>query len=58
LREFVFEISIYLGERLKQPDKCPQKIFAIITKCWNADPKDRPNFENLVELLKKEKPLF
>jgi hypothetical protein len=57
LREF-FKISIDLGERLKQPEKCPPKIFTTITQCWNLHPKDRPNFEKLVELFKKEKPLF
>ncbi|CAF3729180.1 unnamed protein product [Rotaria sordida] len=46
------------GERLKQPEKCPSKIYTIMITCWTVDPKDRPNFERLVELLKKEKPLF
>jgi AXL receptor tyrosine kinase len=52
------KISIDLGERLKQPDKCPSKLYAIMTSCWAFQPNDRPNFEKLVELLKKEKPLF
>ncbi|CAF4920266.1 unnamed protein product, partial [Rotaria socialis] len=50
--------AVKRGERLKQPDKCPPKIFSIMASCWTDDPKDRPNFEKLVELLKKEKPLF
>jgi hypothetical protein len=49
---------IDLGERLKQPDKCPAKMYSIMTKCWDLNPNDRPNFEKLVELLKKEKSLF
>ncbi|CAF2069418.1 unnamed protein product [Rotaria magnacalcarata] len=50
--------AVKRGERLKQPDKCPPKIFSIMASCWTDDPKDRPSFEKLLELLKKEKPLF
>ncbi|CAF4044445.1 unnamed protein product [Rotaria sp. Silwood2] len=57
LNHFVID-AVKRGERLKQPDKCPPKMYTIMTTCWAEDPKDRPNFEKLVELLKKEKPLF
>ncbi len=55
---FSLNVMIDLGERLKQPDKCPNKIYSLMTKCWELNPNDRPNFEKLVELLKKEKSLF
>lgn len=29
-----------------------------MSSCWAFEPKDRPNFEKLVELIKKEKRLF
>lgn len=34
------------------------KIFNIMMSCWALQAKDRPNFEKLVEQIKKEKPLF
>ncbi|CAF0796613.1 unnamed protein product [Adineta ricciae] len=50
--------AIKFGERLRQPERCPAKIFSIMEPCWFLHPKDRPSFEKLVELLKKEKRLF
>ncbi|CAF0979554.1 unnamed protein product [Adineta steineri] len=50
--------AIKNGERLKQPDRCPVKIYTIMATCWQLDPQDRPNFEKLVELIRKEKTLF
>ncbi|CAF2524438.1 unnamed protein product [Rotaria sp. Silwood2] len=47
--------AVKRGERLKQPQKCPVNIYAIMTNCWLLDAKDRYNFEKIVELLKKEK---
>ncbi|CAF5103638.1 unnamed protein product, partial [Rotaria sp. Silwood1] len=45
-------------ERLKQPQKCPVNIYAIMTNCWLLNSKDRHNFEKIVELLKKEKSIL
>jgi len=54
----LIKYRFFVGERLKQPDKCPPKIYTIMTSCWALQPKDRPNFEKIVQFLKKEKPLF
>ncbi|WKX88720.1 hypothetical protein Q1695_008385 [Nippostrongylus brasiliensis] len=32
------------GNRPEQPERCPDEIFALMTKCWRADPIDRPTF--------------
>jgi hypothetical protein len=54
----IYGFFFLLDERLKQPDRCSLKMYTIMKSCWDADPKERPNFEKLVELLKKEKPFF
>ncbi|CAF3398988.1 unnamed protein product [Rotaria sp. Silwood1] len=50
--------AVKRGERLKQPQKCPVNIYAIMTNCWLLNSKDRHNFEKIVELLKKEKSIL
>lgn len=32
------------GERLEKPKFCPDKIYAIMRKCWNMDADLRPKF--------------
>ena len=36
------------GERMKKPDICPDKVYEIMSKCWEYNPDDRPDFEELV----------
>lgn len=40
------EIYNYLigGNRLKQPLECTEDVYELMYQCWNADPKQRPNF--------------
>ncbi|VDL73282.1 unnamed protein product [Nippostrongylus brasiliensis] len=35
------------GNRPEQPERCPDEIFALMTKCWRADPTDRPTFSEV-----------
>lgn len=35
------------GYRLPKPNNCPQQLYNIMQKCWNAEPKERPTFETL-----------
>lgn len=38
------------GYRMNKPDYCPENIFTnIVEKCWNVNPVDRPNFNELYE---------
>ncbi|CAB3988052.1 Fibroblast growth factor receptor 3 [Paramuricea clavata] len=39
------------GKRMDPPMYCPEEICKVMSKCWNEYPKDRPNFENLKEML-------
>ncbi|PIO58255.1 hypothetical protein TELCIR_20313 [Teladorsagia circumcincta] len=35
------------GNRPPQPEKCPDEIFKLMTRCWKADPNDRPTFAEI-----------
>jgi len=35
------------GERLSQPDNCPQQVYAIMQDCWKSAQKDRPSMPEL-----------
>lgn len=37
------------GERLKQPEACPDNIYKIMLDCWNADAQKRPTFSELLD---------
>uniref|UniRef100_A0A0F7Z474 Protein-tyrosine kinase 2-beta n=2 Tax=Crotalus TaxID=8728 RepID=A0A0F7Z474_CROAD len=36
------------GDRLPKPDACPPILYALMTRCWDYDPNDRPKFKELV----------
>ncbi|KAM8726490.1 protein tyrosine kinase 2 beta, b isoform 2-T5 [Acanthopagrus schlegelii] len=36
------------GIRLPKPDNCPPALYSLMTRCWSYDPRDRPNFTELV----------
>lgn len=35
------------GERLPQPNSCPNTIYGLLRQCWLPNPDDRPRFEAL-----------
>ncbi|EAT39464.1 AAEL008732-PA [Aedes aegypti] len=35
------------GQRLSQPDLCPENVFEVMKNCWNYNPKSRPTFKFL-----------
>ena len=41
------------GQRMKQPDHCPNEIFEIMKMCWSYIPTARPTFHQLSEMLEK-----
>ena len=45
------------GERLHQPDACPNDIYQILLQCWAKIPTDRPTFEALKDYLMETAPL-
>ena len=44
------------GERLHQPDACPNDIYQILIQCWAKNPTDRPTFEALKDYLMETAP--
>lgn len=44
------------GERLHQPDGCPNDIYEILKQCWAKSPTDRPTFEALKDFLTETAP--
>ena len=41
------------GERLEQPDKCPNSVYAVMQSCWKSAPKDRPSMTELQTALQE-----
>lgn len=41
------------GERLTQPDDCPDEFYKLILNCWRLQPEDRPTFKTIREVLPK-----
>ncbi|CAJ0595773.1 unnamed protein product [Cylicocyclus nassatus] len=35
------------GNRPPQPEKCPNEIYALMCRCWKADPDSRPTFAEI-----------
>ncbi|KAH9520000.1 hypothetical protein Btru_071453 [Bulinus truncatus] len=39
------------GYRMDRPEDCPDELYAIMQKCWKAEPENRPHFSTLREIL-------
>jgi len=39
------------GNRLAKPDYCSTELYSVMLRCWNANPKKRPTFEELSDEL-------
>ncbi|XP_017782286.1 PREDICTED: tyrosine-protein kinase shark [Nicrophorus vespilloides] len=46
--------AITRGERLEQPEKCPNHIYKIMRSCWEYEAEKRPTFANLYELFSSD----
>jgi hypothetical protein len=44
--------EVALGKRMTIPESCPQQLRKIMEVCWKAEPKDRPEFTEILEMLK------
>lgn len=40
-------VEVLAGARLDQPADCPEEIFKVMLKCWDATPRSRPVFREL-----------
>lgn len=41
------------GYRMDAPEGCPNKIYDIMRRAWNSEPKDRPSFEDVLKEIEK-----
>lgn len=44
-----YDMGNYLkdGNRLGQPENCPDEMYGLMRKCWRTDPVERPTFYNI-----------
>eukprot|EP00794_Sanderia_malayensis_P011308 gene11308-12490_t len=42
------------GDRLYKPVDCPENIYQIMLRCWNTEPVNRPSFEELYDIFRKD----
>ena len=40
------------GYRMPPPPGCPKEVHSIMNQCWMYEPEDRPNFTDVLEMLK------
>ncbi|XP_068728085.1 uncharacterized protein [Montipora capricornis] len=43
--------SLKSGYRLEKPDICTDRVYTLMTECWNQDPDERPSFQRLYNRL-------
>ena len=41
------------GQRMKQPDCCPVEMYAIMRRCWDPCPEQRPNFAEISQIIRQ-----
>ena len=46
-------LFFFQGLRPKIPKKTHPKVKGLLQRCWNQDPKDRPEFEEIIEMLQQ-----
>ncbi|TKR69395.1 hypothetical protein L596_021563 [Steinernema carpocapsae] len=39
------------GQRMEQPDNCPDNFYNVMMQCWKADPSKRPEFSTIRQKL-------
>ena len=39
------------GKRLSKPEECNDFVFALISLCWSYEPKNRPTFHEIVDIM-------
>ena len=43
--------KIESGYRLPQPQECSEQVYKLMLKCWTADAKERPSFDEILGYL-------
>ncbi|XP_001602126.1 tyrosine-protein kinase Shark [Nasonia vitripennis] len=42
------------GDRLAQPEQCPDHVYKVMQKCWSYSPADRPTFQELLDIFSSD----
>ena len=45
-------LQVEVGYRMPPPAECPEVIYAVMQKCWLYDEDERPNFSEILHMLK------
>jgi hypothetical protein len=51
---FLLSNQILNGYRMEKPKNAPNFIGETMTKCWQKDPKERPTFSQLADVIEKQ----
>ena len=54
----IYEYVVIKGKRLPNNPSIPAAMFELITRCWSANPNERPEFSEIVELFASHKVSF
>lgn len=46
--------KVEAGERLEQPEKCPDDVYAVMKRCWALDAAERPTFSQLLDTFSRD----
>ena len=50
--------SNYVATKVKMPDACDERMFALMQSCWSIEPADRPTFSSLSATLLRGDEVF
>lgn len=42
------------GDRLKQPEACPDNVYEVMKHCWELKAEDRPTFKELLDFFSSD----
>ena len=51
LSNYEVKLLVERNERLEAPTTCPHNMYLLMKACWNQNPKERPDFMEIFELL-------
>ena len=49
--ELIIQINVKEGERPYQPNECPSNVYKLMSRCWEADSRRRPDFYEITSVL-------
>ena len=51
---FLLATQILNGYRMSKPEYAPNFIGEMMSNCWQKEPKDRPTFSQMADVIEKE----